>query len=571
MPLVATSDGSDRRDAPLVRPATTRPDGIATASNRGTPSARPLPDPDGWLRAVVERAVGLTGCVAGAGRDTTRRAHASPHIAGGIRWRRCYVRGVIARTSATALIALWFTACDPSTAGPDDPAHVCSEVTWSAPAGCTATDIEGKLRCIPGLEVTPRLDVTVPAGYQRFDLVLTQPIDHDHPEAGTFGQHATLFHISDTAPVVLTTSGYGLSTSPGRIEITRLFAANQISYEHRFFGPSRPDPADWSKLDIRQAALDAHGLAEALHWLYPNRWVNTGASKGGMTSVYQRRFHPCDVDATVAYVAPTSLGTTDPSYVAFLDQAGGADWAACRADLAAFQRRLLEARADIIPLVQGTFTQIGVEEAFEIAVIEVNFAFWQYTRPTDPGAGCSAIPGVAATPEQMLAFMELHAPVDGISGDAALDYYHAYYHQSAAQLGGPAPYETPVADLLQFPGADVPETYIPAGEVQTFDTAAMPDVNAWVANDAQKMMFIYGEFDPWSSRKFVPSANDSHLFVVPGGNHGSSIGQLSASDHAAAQALLEGWLDTPAIVTTMHQAAVATVPAEDRDNRRWPR
>ena len=479
---------------------------------------------------------------------------------------------MIARTYPATLIALCCAAaCDPSTGGPDDPAPVCSELTWSAPAGCAATDIEGKLRCIPGLEVTPRLDIPVPAGYQRFDLVLTQPLDHDHPEAGTFGQHATLFHISDTAPVVLTTSGYGLSTNPGRTEITRLFATNQISYEHRFFGPSRPAPADWSKLDIRQAAADAHGLAEALHWLYPAHWVNTGASKGGMTSVYQRRFHPCDIDATVAYVAPTSLGATDPSYVAFLDQAGGAAWSTCRADLAAFERRLLAARAEIVPLVQGTFTQIPLEEAFELAVIELNFAFWQYTRPDDPDAGCSAIPGADATPDQMLAFLGLHSAVDVLAEDSELDYYHGYYHQAAAQLGGPAPYETPVRDLLQFPGADIPATFIPAGEVQMFDTAAMPDVNDWVANDAEHMMFIYGEFDPWSSRKLVPSANDSHLFVVPGGNHGSNISQLPQGDNAAALALLQGWLGTPAIAPTTRRAEVSTVRAEDRDERRWPR
>jgi len=454
------------------------------------------------------------------------------------------------------------------TATSDGPAAACDAVVWSAPAGCTATDLEGKLRCIPGLEVTPRTDLDIP-GYQRFDLVLTQPIDHAHPEAGTFGQRAMLLHTSETAPMVLATGGYQLSTR--QTEPTQLLAANQISYEHRFFAASRPEPADWSKLDIQQAAGDAHALAAALHWLYPGRWVNTGGSKGGMTSVYQRRFHPCDVDATVAYVAPTSLGTVDPSYVAFLDQVGGADRAACRADLVAFQRRLLEQRAELVPMIEGTFTQIPVAEAFELAVIELNFAFWQYTSPDDPEFGCTAVPGAAATRTEMLAFLDHHSPVEVLAGDVYLDFYHGYYHQAASQLGGPAPYEAPLADLLQWPGADVPATYLPAAEVQAFDTAAMPDVNTWVAREAAQMMFIYGSLDPWSSREFVPSAHDSHVFVVEGGNHGSSIDQLSNADRNAAYGALARWLNAPVVGRPLRRATPASVPAADRADRRPPR
>ena len=67
---------------------------------------------------------------------------------------------------------------------------------------------------------------------------------------------------------------------------------------------SAPASMDWSKLDIWQAATDHHRLVTALKPLYPARWISTGASKGGMASVYHRRFYPADVTATIAYVAP---------------------------------------------------------------------------------------------------------------------------------------------------------------------------------------------------------------------------------------------------------------------------
>jgi hypothetical protein len=410
----------------------------------------------------------------------------------------------------------------------------------------------------------PRPDVDLP-GYLRFDLVVTQPIDHDHPGAGMFEQRVVLLHASDTAPVVLFANGYGLPSTIRPNELTRMFAANQIYYEHRYFVQSRPVPTDWSKLDIRQAELDAHHIAEALHWLYPGRWVNTGGSKGGVTSVIHRRFHPCDVDATVAYVAPVSVSTTDPAYPPFLQQVGGASRAACRDDITAFQRRLLQQRNDIVPLVQGSFTVLGPDEAFELSTLELSFAFWQYTSPDDPELGCGAIPNGAASPTELLTFLERHGSVEASQGDATIDYYHAYFHQCAAQLGYPALYEAPLADLQRFPGADAPATYLPAGEVTMFDAHAMVDVADWVRSKGEQMMFIYGELDPWSARPFTPGPKDNHVFMVAGGNHGSNLSQLSDADRSAALALLARWLDAPVVSTALRATRPSSVRASDRE------
>ena len=39
---------------------------------------------------------------------------------------------------------------------------------------------------------------------------------------------------------------------------------NQLSMEYRYFSPSRPEPADWTKLNIEQAATDQHRITQAL-------------------------------------------------------------------------------------------------------------------------------------------------------------------------------------------------------------------------------------------------------------------------------------------------------------------
>ncbi len=431
-------------------------------------------------------------------------------------------------------------------------AGACTGTTWPA-WPCAATDLEGRLRCIPGMQVTK--SATVP---NQYELVFAQPIDHGNPAAGTFGQHLVLDHEDSARPMVLMTSGYYLIPYPS--EPTQVFAANQLNYEHRYFLDARPTPTDWSKLDIRQAAADAHRIVEAFRWLYPAAWLETGYSKGGMTAVYHRRFYPCDVTATVAYVAPTSYGASDPAYPQFLANVGGATWAACRAAMADFQRRLLMRRAQLTPMIPGDFSALGgVDRVFEMNVVELPFAFWQYGTPTELGFGCAGIPGPAASDAVHLAFLEHHMGFGGL-GPAELDLFAPYYYQAATQPGGPAPFEAPLAGLLLYPGANASATSAPLGvTLPPFDAQAMPDVDAWLATSAERVMLVYGEYDPWSANGFPlgPAPRDSHRFVVPAGNHGAELGQLPFTQKKAAVATLERWLGVQAVATPMAKAGGA--------------
>jgi len=77
---------------------------------------------------------------------------------------------------------------------------------------------------------------------------------------------------------------------------------------------------------------------------------------------------------------------------------------------------------------------------------------------------------------------------------------------------------------------------------KTWDAAAMPDISGWATASGAHILFVYGENDPWSSRPFEPAvANDSFRYFVPAGNHGSSLSQLPAADHAEAVSTLQRW------------------------------
>lgn len=135
-----------------------------------------------------------------------------------------------------------------STAG----AATAAEPKATGPTGATAvTDIKDRLLSIPGMSL---IEEKPYSGYRFFVLNYTQPVDHRHPSKGTFQQRITVLHKDVSRPTVFYTGGYNVSTTPSRREPTQIVDGNQVSMEYRFFTPSRPAPADWSKLDIWQAA-----------------------------------------------------------------------------------------------------------------------------------------------------------------------------------------------------------------------------------------------------------------------------------------------------------------------------
>lgn len=405
-------------------------------------------------------------------------------------------------------------------------------------------DILELLRRIPGLTVTEK--TTSLTDYRFFQLELEQPVDHKNPDGPRFKQRLSLLHRDRRAPLVLHGSGYGASffNRSGRAELTALLSANQIDFEHRYFLPSRPSPADWRFLTIQQAAADSHRIVQVFRTIYGGRFLNTGASKGGMTAVYHRRFYPADVDATVAYVAPNSLGAPDPRYIPFVNQAGSDT--DCRRRLREYQRTVLERRATIVAaLTKGgaKFDRLGVDKALEHSVLELPFGFWQYGAQSD----CAKIPAPTAPDDQVLKFLDDVGSV-GLYADQGIAGFEPYYFQAAWQLGFPANEEEHLKDLLLHPGTDRPDEYLPPElrPLVPYDAGAMADIAGWLATDAERILFIYGSNDPWSAAAFeLGLAKDSYRLTVPGGNHGSRIGLLPDPIKSKAQALLRRWAGVP--------------------------
>jgi PS-10 peptidase S37 len=415
-------------------------------------------------------------------------------------------------------------------------------LAWSASA-VEADDLTDSLASIPQLAVVNELPA--PAGFRFFVLAYEQQVNHSMPWKGTFGQRLTLLHRSLEAPMVVTTDGYDIPLEPARSEPAQIVDGNEIRVEHRFFLPSRPDPADWRDLTIRQAAADHHAIITSLKSLYTGRWLTTGRSKGGMAAIYHRRFYPHDVDGTVAYVAPNDRVNQHDSYADFLDEAGTDP--ACNERITQFQRAALLRRNELLPLMEAvaaaagyTYSLLGsTDRALEFLIVDWSWGFWQLGGQ----AFCDLIP-----PQD--------APIPFIYGALDAAFGFAFYsdqgltpliplnYQAGTQLGYPLAAERHLGDLLRYPGENVPRSFVPADVVMPhFDQTAMLDIDLFVRVFGSGLMFVYGEDDPWSAEQFTlgPTTVDSYSFTVPGAVHSARIAQLPPSQQQEARGVIRRW------------------------------
>lgn len=417
---------------------------------------------------------------------------------------------------------------------------------WEDRPAAPATELEQFLTSVPGLAYEEI--ATGYAGYRAYLLVYEQPLDHRAMDSETFLQRAVLHHRDRAAPMVLYTTGYALFEQDYVSELGEAMQANQLSTEQRFFGTSTPadlQPEDWEHVTIEQAAADHHRLVEALKPFYEGSWVSTGHSKGGMTSIYHRRFHPNDVDATVAYVAPISFAPADPRYVPFLDQIGTDD---CRETLRDLQAAFVERLDELLPLYQAAVDEYGLTYeragglrfALEDGIEGMEWSFWQGEGIT----ACANLPTAdevrGMSTDDTFAAATARIGYGGYDAELSTDFA-AYNYQAARELGYQS-FSTEHLVGLQSPGFG---WQVPEGTAPEHTSNAMEDMQFWVNDRASHVIFLYGEFDPWSGGAFaLDDSEDVVRVTAPQANHGAAIRDLEDGDRERVLDLLETWMGT---------------------------
>lgn len=399
------------------------------------------------------------------------------------------------------------------------------------------------LNAIPGAEVR-ELQSTVYSEY--YIVMLPQPLDHMHPDNGeTFKQRIFIGHRDFSASVVMETDGYS-GTRAGdpdfQDEPEKLFMANQIFVEHRYFGKSMPDSMDYRYLTIEQATADYHAIRTLFAGLYKGKWIATGISKGGQTAASWKMYYPQDMDACICYVAPMLYGQEDQRIYDHFKTVGTAK---CREKIFDFQESLEENKKTLMPAFMKrcindgyVFTTFSAEEVFDYMVLEYPFSFWQWH------GDCSMIPKANAKDDKKLDGLFAVIPPDYYTKKGLESFYPAMY-MFYTELGYYEYDETPFRKYLTDYDY-LNSALCPPGITVHFDTTYIHHLKAFIAGVPEKMIFVYGALDPWGAAGLhMPPNTDSlaaRVYYVAGGTHASRIVNLSSAQQHDIYNALQSWL-----------------------------
>ncbi len=408
------------------------------------------------------------------------------------------------------------------------------------PAQNAASDIETALFNLPDVSFKK---IDSPDGFEAaYELKIRQPLDHKHPEKGHFYQRVFLTHKGFDRPTVICTEGYDRPTN--RVyELSRLLNANQLDVEHRYFGASIPEKLDYQYLNLEQATADLHHVNEIFRQIYKGKWVSTGISKGGQTTIYYRYFYPADVDVSVPYVAPLNLELEEKRIYSFLDTVGSPE---CRAKIKAVQTRLLKNRQEaLIKLhwfAKGAnlkFNYLGFEQAFEYAVLEYEFSFWQ------AGHDCAKIPGDKMPLDSTLTHFLSVSGLD-FFGDEVIAGYASHYYQAGDEMGYYSYKTDDFKGLLKaLPMKPNPSAvFMPGKQPTSFDGDLPKRVAKWIDEYGHNFIYINGDSDTWSATAVRPSGKTNAVFFfMPKIDHSRArIKNMTKAEREKLVGTLEKWL-----------------------------
>lgn len=380
---------------------------------------------------------------------------------------------------------------------------------------------------------------------EKYVAYFTQPLDHSHPEKGTFTQRVIVSHVGFDRPTVMVTEGYGASYAFGthyREELSRLFNTNMIFVEYRYFLESTPTPKDWNYLTAENSAEDLHAVREAFRSIYSGKWIATGISKGGQTAMLYRTFFPEDVDISVPYVAPLCYGVEDGRHEPFLRKVSTAE---ARKKIENFQLEVLKRKAALLPrfekycIKKGYKFRAPIEEIYDYSVLEYSFALWQWGTPIDQ------IPAVTASDDELfthlLAISEPSYFVE--EGDNV-----SFFVQAARELGY---YGYDIRPFKKYLTIKTSKDYLrrlmlpkELSDIK-FDKTLSRKITRFLKKNDPKMIFIYGQNDPWTAAgvTWLKEKKNIHVFVQPDGSHLARIGTLPQKEKEEVIGLIKEWLE----------------------------
>ena len=383
---------------------------------------------------------------------------------------------------------------------------------------------------IEGVSQVQRLDTD--KFHEKYVLKFRQFVDGDNADKGTFDERLFVGFKGYDRPTVLVTEGYFAHYGERQSyteELCELFDANVILCEYRYFAESVPQPTNWDYMTVDNSLRDYHRVRQAFGQLFTGKWISTGISKGGQTTMFYRATYPDDVDVSVSYVAPLNRGVEDGRHEKFLARKVGTKEE--RAAIAKAQQHFMQRKAELMPLFNAYCTEKGYqfnlsnEDIFDYCVLEYPFALWQWGTPV------STIPSEEDTDKAWFDNLMTNADPEYFSQP---NQFMPFDVQAARELGY---YGYSLKNIKKWASVKKTKGYLKTLMLPdslrhyAFDPTLYRRTVKFLKEEDPRHIFIYGEVDPWSASGVCTwldckKKQNMRVYVQPRGSHKARIGNM---------------------------------------------
>ena len=367
---------------------------------------------------------------------------------------------------------------------------------------------------------------------EKYVLKVAQQVDWKTSSKGTFGERVFVGFRGWEKPTVLVTEGYTASygISPDyEEELSRLFDANVILCEYRYFSESVPQPTNWEYMTVDNSLADYHHVRQMFGQLFKGKWISTGISKGGQTTMYYRATYPDDVDVSVSYVAPLNRAVEDGRHEKFLAKKVGTKEE--RKIIKQAMQEIMKRKPNLMKLFHNYCEehnyhfQLSEEDIYDYCVLEFPFALWQWGTPV------SMIP---ESEDEDKEWFDCLMKVSSPDYFAYPSRYMPFDVQALRELGYYGYALKPIKKWTSLKSTKgyLKEIWLPDSlKKYDFDPTLYKRTVKFLKKEDPTHIFIYGEIDPWSSSGVCnwltcKKKKNMRVYVQPRGSHTARIGNM---------------------------------------------
>lgn len=379
-------------------------------------------------------------------------------------------------------------------------------------------------------------------GYaEKLSIHIPQALNHEDPEEGEFEQRIVVMHRGFDRPTVLVTEGYSADWALSPYydeELAGYFDANVVFVEHRFFGESRPAGCPWEYMTETQALQDLHAVRQLFGKIYTGKWIATGISKGGETTIEYRAYYPEDVDVSVPYVGPLCFTRRDTRQA---DLIANVKPDSMRTAVEALQQEAMARKERLLPLFEAYClrnnaypSRISASQLFDLCVLEYAYAFLQWYDPQKtPTRTC------CMSDEEVLApIAEQAGYFTKVDSNMLSFFYQAAYEQGYYAYNA-KPFKGQMSQRLAK--RYLKKVFLPTDlQGVRYHKKVSRTVRKWLRKNDPTMVLIYGENDPWTGAgvTWLEGKQNVRVFIKPQGSHATRIRNMEPGQRAEVLALL---------------------------------